>query len=385
MESFSIIINNSLFYSLDHAAIRIRNQCHGNNTLIIENCAFEYNTGKSGYFIPLTVRPLIEIALSHNSKSALFKHCSFKKNYNDLHLVSFYVEADQICQGKILNCIGPLTNISFVKCHFTENKGELVNINSRCRVELLIIGPSQINKTGRLIYISDKMISLTNMTVHLIGPITISSNIATTIMYFDSCEVFFHNNIMIKSNNCDQVITLVFTCIKLMEYTNFTLLKNKHRNKLIATEYYNKYKLYPLCIFQFVTLRNTTTISPTHYSINFIDNLFYVNYVLKTIEQEKKCSFPFYHLTPHCQWIQNTVFHNYNPKIVYKHIIRTHGQNLTHHKICHCFQNGSYNCNIDILGPMYPGQMLQIELCTPCNHGASILYAEVNSIHLPNS
>ena len=219
----------------------------------------------------------------------------------------------------------------------------------------------------------------------MVGPLTISLNQARSIMHFDSCEVFFHNNIMIKSNNCGQVITLLFTCIKLMEYTNFTLLKNQHLNKLIATEYYNKYKLYPLCIFQFVTLRNTTTLSSTRYSINFIDNLFIVNYPLKTIEQEKKCSFPFYHFTPHCQWIPDTVLHNYNPTIVYKHIIRVHGQNLTYHKICHCFQNGSYNCNIDTLGPVYPGQMLQVELCTPCNDEASILYAEVNSIHLPNS
>ena len=32
---------------------------------------------------------------------------------------------------------------------------------------------------------------------------------------------------------------------------------------------------------------------------------------------------------------------------------------------------------------MYPGQILQVELCTPCNNEPSILYAEVNSMHLP--
>ena len=59
MEDLSIIINNSLFYSLNHGAIRIRNRCHGNSKLTIENCAFEYNTGKPVDYIPLIVRPLI--------------------------------------------------------------------------------------------------------------------------------------------------------------------------------------------------------------------------------------------------------------------------------------------------------------------------------------
>ena len=387
MEDFSIIISNSLFYSLNYGAIQIRNRCHGNNKLSIENCAFEYNTGKSRDYIPLIIRPLIEISLSHNSKSALFKDCSFKGNYNDHHVISFYIKTDKICQGKIPHCIGPLTNISFVKCQFTENIGELVNINSICRVELLIIGPSQITKTDMPIKRPRicKIIAVSNMNVHLIGPLTISLNYATSIINFDSCDVLFHNNIIIKSNNCYQVITLRFTYIKVMEYTNITVLKNKHHSKLIKTEYYNEYKLYPLCMFQFVTLRNTTTISSTHYSINFIDNLFIINYRVKSVKQQKKCSFPFYHFTPHCQWIPDTVFHNYNPTTVYKHIIRTYGQNFTYHKICHCFQNGSYNCNIDTLGPVYPGQILQVELCTPCNDEASILYAEVNSINLPNS
>ena len=72
-----------------------------------------------------------------------------------------------------------------------------------------------------------------------------------------------------------------------MEYTNITLLNNKHLNKLIEIEYDNKYKLYPMCIFQFVTVRNATIVSPTHYSINFINNNYVTNhYVSEGIGQE---------------------------------------------------------------------------------------------------
>ena len=34
---------------------------------------------------------------------------------------------------------------------------------------------------------------------------------------------------------------------------------------------------------------------------------------------------------------------------------------------------------------MYPGQRLQVEFCTPCNDEPLTLYAEINSIHLPDS
>ena len=100
---------------------------------------------------------------------------------------------------------------------------------------------------------------------------------------------------------------------------------------------------------------------------------------------EKKCNFPFYYFTPHCWWIPNVAFHNYNSRVIYQQIINIKDENLTYHKICYCFKNGSYNCNIDTLGPVYPGQTLQTELCTPCDNEPSALYPEVSGVHLPDS
>ena len=381
IENLLIVINNSIFYNLHHTAISIRNQCLGNNTMIIENCTFEHS--KNIYInedFLVTIRPLIDIILSHNNKSISFITCSFNNNHGNL--ISTLVRESPICYaGVITNCNGILTNITFVKCQFTRNFGEIINIKGgTCKANLLIIGPSHFFKTTiyGYLYAYDHLIFTSYMVVNLIGPVVISSNLAINIMYFKSSEVLFHKNIMIKSNNCNQVISLQFTCIKVMEYSNITLLKNRYNYELIETEYSNDYKLYPLCIFQFVTQRNTTIISPTHYSIKIIDNL----HVFKS---KKKCSFPFYYFTPHCQWIPTAAFLNYSPQVVYQQIIKIHGENLTYHKICHCFKNGGHNCSVDTLGPVYPGQMLQLDLCTPCNDEPSILYAEVISIHLPKS
>ena len=44
------------------------------------------------------------------------------------------------------------------------------------------------------------------------------------------------------------------------------------------------------------------------------------------------------------------------------------------------------NCSIDVLGSVYPGQMLQANLCNMCsNDDSAVLYAEVHNINLPAS
>ena len=379
MENLIITINNSLFYNLHHTAISINNRCHGNNMVNIENCTFESNAHTyltDKYNLQTSLRPLIDIVLSHCNKSISFKQCSFKKNYNDNHLISVLVRANKACYGKMKYCVGPFTNITFVRCQFTNNIGELMNVYNakRCKANLFIIGPSHFAQTVMHFHGHDNIMTISIINVHMIGPVILSSNHATSIMKFESCNVLFHKKIIFKSNNCDQVIYLSLTFIKLMENTNVTLLKNRYLDKLINTKNDYAHELYTFCIFQFVALRNITTVSPLHYSINVIENVYY-----------ERCSFPFYYFTPHCKWIPTATFHNYNPWFIYQQVIKIHDQSITFHKICHCSPNGTKNCNIDTLGPVYPGQILQVELCIPCYDKPSILYAEVNNVQVPRS
>ena len=233
MENLLIVINNSMFYNLRYTAISIDSRCQGNNTVIIENCTFEQNKGNLNTVdIP---RHLINIALSHHSKSVIFKHCNFKNNHYDYYLISITLYGNQIHQEK--HCTGPLTNITFLRCQFTKNScDELLYIRGRtlCKCNLFIIGPSHFVTTPSALSERRKRVFLIiNMVVHLIGPVIMSSNIVMSVMFFDSCEVIFQKDILIKSNICLQVITLYSSFIKLMEYSNLTLLKNKHIKELI--------------------------------------------------------------------------------------------------------------------------------------------------------
>ena len=378
IDNLTIVINNSVFYKLDHSAVSIYSRCYGVNTINFENCTFEGNSfvAKYSWVIP---RPLVDISLAHQNKTVLFKRCNFKSNSHDQYLVTVRVKSAKRCKGcKETQCFNFNTNMSFEECHSTDNVGGLIKITGAIyhRANVLITGPSQFNYTIR-----SNLMDISYMNVFISGPVTIymSFNYAGNVIAFYSCNVLFANKIVFKLNTVWSIIYLESTYIEVLQYTSITLVENIYSKELIEIK---DNLLYPFCVFQFTTLTDMTNASPTNYSINILDNVYYNR---KVPTDDGNCSFPFYSFTTHCKWIPTAVFYDQNPKIIYQQIIKMNNQNFTYHKICHCTQNGSNNCSVDTLGPVYPGQILQVDLCTPCNDEPSTLYAEVNSIHLPDT
>ena len=73
-----------------------------------------------------------------------------------------------------------------------------------------------------------------------------------------------------------------------------------------------------------------------------------------------------YNFLTHYNWLSTAAYKGYDPSYVNQQIIHTDGYPLVYHKeICYYPHNGDYNCTTDLLGPVYPGQMLQVDLCIP--------------------
>ena len=383
-KSLTINLTNSLFKNLSHTVLTINNQCSGYRKVYIENCTFEDNFRISYGESYAPLKPLINVVSAHDSKSITFKQCKFMENHANI-LISVLIKESRQCHSDATVCNAPITNMSFVACQFIGNiVNRMIIIETKhCKSNILIIGPTYVTKTfaGMYNHIMTIMISFHNMTVDIIGPVIMSFNHASTIMLFDNCDISFYNNVTYTANTCrDQVIHLKFSYIKLTEYTTITFLDNRFKKTLLQIDY--KYDLSPICPFQFISSRNLKTVALTHYHIKIIDN-FYTSHNLNVIKEI--CVFTLYHFTHICNWIPSAAFHEYNPKDIYQQVIKAGNQNITYHKICYCPQNGTIDCSVDSLGRVYPGQILQIELCTPCNDKPSTLYAEVNSIHLPTT
>ena len=331
MNNLRVIINNSRFYNLARTAINIRSQCSGNNTIVIENCVF------SKSIVIKTKSLLIDVLISHNDKSVIFRNCKFSNNILYTYLLSTVIRPTKECSTiDLLNyCTGVLTNISFVGNQFHYNTGGLIMITGQsCKVNILVAGPTSFVSGSTRTYSHAKLdlIHIVSAAVSVVGPVTLSMNAAYNIMLFQYCDLSFSKNITFKSNRCAQVIDLLLTYIKIMEYANILLIDNKYDKELIKSENINDYKLYPWCIFQFITFRNTTTVSPMHYSINIIDN-FYSHRVFSDRRAHKNCLiFQFYYFTPHCQWISTGVFYDYTPKEIYQKIVKINNpQSFTYH------------------------------------------------------
>ena len=100
-----------------------------------------------------------------------------------------------------------------------------------------------------------------------------------------------------------------------------------------------------------------------------------------------------YQLTSHCEWAPGAAFQNVTPNIVNNRIINIEYENSLlldsigiHTTVCYCPSSSHYNCSVDQLGPVYPGENLTVDLCLPYNdEDIGILYVETYNKNLPES
>ena len=211
-------------------------------------------------------------------------------------------------------------------------------------------------------------------------------------MQFQSCDILFSGKITFDTNYCNAVISLD-THIKVMEYTSINFVGNKYFSKLItieSTEDY--YQPHPFCLFQYITLINSSATEELlpHYIIILNYNYNTDSTGITLPSQNNDCSVSFCHFTSQC--IPNGSFQQhfiigYSPETINKQIIQNDDQNCNHRNhIRYCFKSKEINCSIDTLGSVYSGQILQTNLCNMCNNdNITVLYAEVHNVNLPSS
>ena len=389
-----ILLINSHFYNMDRTALHIESRCSPTIKRIISitNCTFGL----------INANAAIQILASPINQSITFTNSKFHHNEKNLIRVDVSLPTNNTFACKLVHDSHlqelPLTaiNISFINCQFRSNRQKLLTIENKVvashRVNVLLKSLSiSYNSYLQLkgIQYKDDILSVTKANVHISGPFSVAKNNALLrIMQFQSCDILFSGKITFDTNYCNEVISLD-THIKVMEYTNITFIGNKYFSKLItieSTEDY--YQPYPFCLFQYITLnsRNTKELLP-HYIIILNHNYNTDSKGVTLPSQNNDCSVSFCHFTSHCKWIPSSAFYNYSPEIINKQIIQNDDQNCNHRNhICYCSKSKEINCSVDTLGSVYPGQVLQTNLCNKCNNdNITVLYAEVHNVNLPTS
>ena len=205
-----------------------------------------------------------------------------------------------------------------------------------------------------------------------------------SIMHFEFYSITLAETITFISNRCTQLIKLQspMMYVKVMEYSVITFVSNVYQYRAISIEtVFNDKIIFPFCFFQYIATPNASSILQEHFAINFVDNERKENFTV-----DSRFDITIHNLLSHCKWLPTAAFYGYNPSEINQQIIKIDGRNWTHYnRICYCFQNGNTNCSIDVLGPVYPGQTLQVDLCIPETKRYYLVYAETHSAALPNS
>ena len=372
--SMNVELSDSQFYNLDQRALNIKME-HVSGSFSIRNCTFEYIRHKG------VLNQVIYVRISTHNVIMTFENCVFYNNVAITLLQMEIVYYDSLCMYP--------SNVTFKNCDFINNYNSLLNLNndaSDCKANVFFKGTINFIRNRANLLMS----RFSYMAVNMNGTITVSENyvILSNIINFEYCDITFTKTITFLSNICGSVIyvmSLELPYITVMEHANITFINQTYQDDLIyvsGTAINDYDNIFPYCLFQYsVSTNDKYDISEllTLYTITFSGNkpLSYTDTTLYI-----------YGSLAHCKRLPTAVFNGYNPGYINQQIIEVDGLPWVHHKkLCYCPHNENVNCTADLLGPLYPGQKLQVELCVPQTEldEEYILYAETLSTSLPSS
>ena len=172
----------------------------------------------------------------------------------------------------------------------------------------------------------------------------------------------FSNTTTFHENYCDELISLnCKLCYLVMSgNVNVTMSNNQVRKQIIGVPTRTNLP-YPYCLFQYYSTINSIY---KEFRINMLYNLPNRAIRLPTIVELKLIHDSIHQLTSHCKWASGAAFQNVTPKIVNSNIITLKYTDDTvqthigdHTTVCYCPSSSHYNCSVDQLGPVYPGEI----------------------------
>ena len=317
--TFNYILN-ILFTLRNHQYFNETHTTH-TNKVNFNNCVFANNRG---YGI---ISAVWLDKLNETEYNIIIKECFFVNNIITRNVLSFYSHDIELEINIVININGSkfLHNTCYPYCdfgsmklksHFTAQTTTVIGSNIR----LQLIGPTKFHD-NRL----DVMIMGSNFVLH--NNIKFSHNKGRYMISASHILLMQPVTLCISKNN-----------VPLLFYKNTSDIRNDIFSDV------------PLCYFQF--LRNTA-----NEGFEIIIN---VNYSIAIFDRNTQ--------NVNCKLLPGSVFYKQNPLHLYQHFIHIQndlGQHLFHFNtglLCYCSKVEIQNCEINTVGPIFPGQTLTISL-----------------------
>ena len=378
--STNVILCNLQFYNIDQMALNIQ-ILKANTSVLLNNCSFMHVKHKRSRLLDKVVNVNI---LSDNVSISL-QHCKFNHNIALIITNIFFAFHDK--------CVHQST-VTIENCNFIDNNGSLLMISNypipiNCKPivsfnEKINLAKNDARFLMHFAYVDVYM----NSTMEIF-----KNKVKIYVIQFYICGITITKTVAFISNICSTVIHLKSSVnipfIKLLDYANITFinisLTNNHQEIVLDSDN----TIFPYCIFQYMVSSNDryyNNISEAlkHYSISFSGSQ---EYMQQNVNNYFYFFDSFNDFLTHCKWLPTALFNGYNPEYINQQIIKVDGHRWAHYKdICYCPHDEDYNCTLDLLGPVYPGQVFKIDLCIPQAVRSQVICVNTaHSSHLPNS
>ena len=193
---------------------------------------------------------------------------------------------------------------------------------------------------------------------HLVlqGPVIITKvKSLMAIIYIGSNTIKLENQITFSLN---QARYCIMTSIIVMEECKLDIVSNNFSVIIYTENEPDKYKLNSvICLFQY--LKEQPIFMHDSYRLPLQNDYSNYSIVLKENNVELVSNRRF--ATTHCDWFRNSAFIQFDPYELNKKIIHYINNSMSlkpsiPNDFCYCSDDQHYNCSIDELGPVYPGQ-----------------------------
>ena len=389
--SVFIIIVNSDFSNWNDGIVMITVTSLSHTNINFHKCRFLSNHVTYGLIdLQYNLFSILDLRELHPILNICFSETVFSNTHLDASINIPLLKINEVSQ------CSHLLNIQFNNVAFYDNSLTLLEVlpsftTSDTNQSSIVINTNGyfIAKGNKNLYDDGKLISLKYVHMHFNGITRFIDNHFGYIVHLSTSTMHFSNSTLFNNNFCINVISIIsgkgYLVLSNSSKVTLTISNNKVINQIIHVSIKPNHP-YPYCLFQYYSPNNNTSES---FQINISFNQpmtqysEFTEFIHDTIHQ----------LTSHCKWAPGAAFQNVTPLFINNGIIKLVNENSLfpsqvgiHTTVCYCPSSSHYNCSVDQLGPVYPGENLTVDLCLPQNNEEfGVMYVEMYNNNLPNS
>ena len=250
------------------------------------------------------------------------------------------------------------------RCRFTNihvNSSAIIRTHVHKAVPNTVLVVTIHNTSFSMLEDAERVLWVENTNLILVGPVIFTKIVNhVAIIHSVNSLIDITNHITFSLNQADYCIVLEY--IVLEEQTKLDIIANNFSVVFYAANDRDKYGI--LCLFQYgKPLMPRSTISQPQRPLQNDSIIVVLKDNIGDVVSNKRFT------TSHCDWMEGSIFTQSDPFEVNKRIIRYINNSMAvklnvpnYNTICYCTDDQHYNCSIDELGPVYPGQTYSLNV-----------------------